>query len=243
MKNNVLLSKQVSGFTLVELSIVIVIIGLIVAGVTTGSSLVKAAKIRATLQESSTFITAVDAFSLQYNALPGDMTNAATYWPDAANGNGDRFIGLTQLYHGESLGAFQQLALAGLIPGSYTGSGDAAIGVNVPKSSYGANATRYFYSHDMYSNFPRGNSLVLSGASGEGYNSPVVLVQDAHAMDVKIDDGMPYMGKILGDNQTAGLCVETPLSSNPNRVTSTYLISQTTDTCVMYFALSMYIFK
>ena len=123
MQSNQTLLKSARGFTLVEISIVIVLIGLILAGVTAGNSLVRSARIRAALQESDSYITAVQTFYLQYNALPGDMGNASSYWPTAANGNGDKLIGKELISEPESYAAFKQLALNGLIPGSYTGSG------------------------------------------------------------------------------------------------------------------------
>jgi hypothetical protein len=96
----------------------------------------------------------------------------------------------------------------------------------------------------MYSNFNRGNSIVVSGAASIGYNEPIVLVKDAYAMDLKIDDGLPYLGKILSNaDNIENQCVATPLSSFPSHITSTYLVNQPTDTCVMYFALSNYIFR
>jgi prepilin-type N-terminal cleavage/methylation domain-containing protein len=75
-----LLCKQ-HGFTLVELSIVIVIIGLIVAGVTAGQSLVAAAKIQSQITELKKYEVAYNIFKLEYNAVPGDMSNAISYWP------------------------------------------------------------------------------------------------------------------------------------------------------------------
>src|SRR6201999_103149 len=63
------------GFTLIELSIVLVIIGLIVGGVLVGQDLIRAAEIRATLTQVEKFNTAVNTFYGKYGALPGDMNN------------------------------------------------------------------------------------------------------------------------------------------------------------------------
>src|SRR5271155_2823005 len=65
------------GFTLIELSIVLVIIGLIVGGVLVGQDLIRAAEVRATIAQIEKYNTAVNTFRGKYNALPGDM-NAAT---------------------------------------------------------------------------------------------------------------------------------------------------------------------
>jgi prepilin-type N-terminal cleavage/methylation domain-containing protein len=64
------------GFTLIELSIVIVIIGLIVAGVVSGQSLITQAKLRSVASEYNKYDSATNTFYLEYNALQGDMSNA-----------------------------------------------------------------------------------------------------------------------------------------------------------------------
>lgn len=78
--------RKTKAFTLIELSIVVVIIGLIVAGVVAGQSLVKQAKIRGVIQNWQKYTAAVTAFQLQYNTIPGDMPNASSYWSGAPNG-------------------------------------------------------------------------------------------------------------------------------------------------------------
>ena len=60
------------GFTLVELSIVLVIIGLLIGGILVGQSLIESAKTTATLQQLSQFDIAVSNFSTKYKQLPGD---------------------------------------------------------------------------------------------------------------------------------------------------------------------------
>ena len=66
-----------SGFTLIELSIVLVIIGLIVGGVLVGQELIRAAGIRATISQVEQYQTAANTFFDKFGALPGDITPAA----------------------------------------------------------------------------------------------------------------------------------------------------------------------
>jgi prepilin-type N-terminal cleavage/methylation domain-containing protein len=60
-------------FSLIELSIVLIIIGLLVAGVTGGSSLIKNAELRGLMTEARGYQTAVNAFNERFQALPGDF--------------------------------------------------------------------------------------------------------------------------------------------------------------------------
>lgn len=71
-------------FTLIELSIVLVILGLLVGGVLVGQSLVRGAELRGVLTEYTRFTTGMNSFYEKYNGLPGDLKNATKYWGAAA---------------------------------------------------------------------------------------------------------------------------------------------------------------
>jgi len=160
MHNN----KNSSGFTLVELSIVIVIIGLIVAGVVGGQTLVEQAKIRQVIGQMNKIKLAVNAYKLEYDALPGDHANATDYWGQAANcyadttgstntcnGNGNRY--LSYMHPNDNSGVryepwhfWKHLNNAELIEGSFTGFSDNTQcpesnrcmqpGINVPQGPF-----------------------------------------------------------------------------------------------------------
>lgn len=145
-------------FSLVELSIVLVILGLLTGGILAGQSLIRASELRAVSTELSRFSTAGMAFRDKYFALPGDINNATRFWGAADGGDG---VGTdctavasttTATCNGDGDGTpnsgtsnerfrfWQHLANAGLIEGSYTGtagSGGAehhVIGSNAPAS-------------------------------------------------------------------------------------------------------------
>lgn len=71
--------KSRHGFTLIELSIVLVIIGLIIGGIFVGRDLIHAAVIRATVKQVEQFDAAVNTFRTKFNCLPGDCTDPAAF--------------------------------------------------------------------------------------------------------------------------------------------------------------------
>lgn len=80
-------SYSKKGFTLVELAIVLVIIGLIVSSVLVGQDLIKSAELRATTTQLQQFQTAVNTFIGKYNGIPGDIDG---YKYGLEGGCGDR---------------------------------------------------------------------------------------------------------------------------------------------------------
>lgn len=81
--------KHSLGFTLIELSVVLVIIGLIVGGVLVGRDLIAAAEVRQAGSTIEKLDTAVNTFRSKYNCLPGDCLNATNLFAGTVNGNGD----------------------------------------------------------------------------------------------------------------------------------------------------------
>jgi prepilin-type N-terminal cleavage/methylation domain-containing protein len=249
MKNN-------RGYTIIEISIVLSIIAMIMGAVVIGNSMVNTAKNRTTLKEVQNIITATAIFKDKYNQLPGDMDNASTAFGHTdVNGNGITdgagsgvIAGTNTLVQGV-YSAFQELALAGLITGVYTGQKDGSsssgitIGKNVMGSIYNTNAAYWFYSGNLSSRYDYGNSLVISGTTGSfGYDTPVISVNDAYYMDNKADDGAPYTGKIIAYNLIASNCVNTTISGSLAHL-SQYNYLNDNSHCVMHFALDNYIFK
>lgn len=87
------LTKGNYGFTLIEMSIVIVIIGLIAGGVLIGQDLIKSAAIRSQISQIDKFATAANTFRLKYGYLPGDMpsTHATAFGFARTTGCGSPF--------------------------------------------------------------------------------------------------------------------------------------------------------
>ena len=88
------LHRKPMGFTLIEMSIVLVIISLIITGIIGGKSLLVSARNQNIIYEINNTQQLINTFKLQYDALPGDFREATDYWPSAGtmSGNGDNFI-------------------------------------------------------------------------------------------------------------------------------------------------------
>jgi prepilin-type N-terminal cleavage/methylation domain-containing protein len=145
--------RNTQAFSLVELSIVLVILGLLTGGILGGQSLIKAAELRSVTTEYNEWQVAINTFRGKYGQLPGDFTNATRFWgartscpapdysssappsavEDTCNGNGNGNIGdaienAASEDH-EQLLFWQHLSNAGLVRGQYNGqnmSGSAA---------------------------------------------------------------------------------------------------------------------
>ena len=75
------------GFTLVELSIVIIIIGFLIAGISAGQSLIKQASLNTIINEVTNYRAALNEFVTKHGALPGDFKDGYAYWGSLAIAN------------------------------------------------------------------------------------------------------------------------------------------------------------
>ena len=212
-----------SAFTLVELSIVLVIIGLIVGGILTGQDLIHAAQIRAQVSQIEKLNNAVHTFQIKYNGIPGDLlyTQAQafglytiTYAPYIGNtgyGDGNGLIttgsgGCCQNY-GEPVMFFRHLSDANLIDGNYGSLIDIAAQVSAinasnvfafyPQAKIGAGASIQVGSPlDGFNYFALTNLTALWGGYSLGGSKNAITAQEAYAIDTKMDDGLPATGNI-----------------------------------------------
>lgn len=146
-------AKAQIGFTLVEMSIVLVIIGLIVGGVLVGRDLIDAATIRAQIAQIEKFQAAVNTFRSKYGYLPGDIPDPkATQYGfvvrGAAEGQGDGsgiiegsafWSGGTNpcsycpftIGAGEAALFWSDLATANLVNGGFSGAGAVSLSSDI----------------------------------------------------------------------------------------------------------------
>lgn len=245
-----------NGFTLIELSIVILIIGALMGIVISADNAINSAKLRLVIKEVDNINKAIDNFRIKYGGLPGEISNATTIFGtvdkdgyNVSNGTDREFIA----YNQENLSAIQQLALAGLITGVYTGAPIDSIsqikaGVNVINSSYKPNIVAYWiYGGNLWNNYPIGNSIVMSGTidsrSASATDDCQIKVADAYQIDSKIDDGLPYTGKVVSYNpNNLDVCAQSRLSNMPRPLNNQLYLVNNNNYCTIHFAFTNYSF-
>ncbi len=123
-------SKQ-GGFTLIEIAIVLVIIGLLLGGVLKGQELINTARVRALNNTVDGITAAWFSFQDRYRAYPGDYPLAAVNLPSPVvavlNGDGDGLVGINEGAPSpvERSQAWVQLQAAGYITGNFDGGAGA----------------------------------------------------------------------------------------------------------------------
>jgi prepilin-type N-terminal cleavage/methylation domain-containing protein len=214
-----------SGFTLIELSIVLVIIGLIVGGVVVGRSLIAAATVRAQISQIERYDAAVNTFRGKYNAIPGDMNIASatqfgftvgtgcTGGQGTRDGNGLIDGGAAPNQYSQGGGEtglfWQDLSAAGLIDATIPNSGAAPMGCSgcpaIPIANLGEYFppakiadTTYLYVYEYQGSNWSGISRLNAVQACGNLDNPAgfIPVIQAYNIDKKIDDGLPESGNV-----------------------------------------------
>lgn len=128
-------SNHNKGFSLVELSIVLVIIGLLIAALVKGKAILENAKIKRVIGDIESVSSAYNAYYDLYSAYPGDDENASGRWAGVANGNGDSYIGGANCDSNPADGqecneAWQALRAALMVQGDPSDSGTGALPIH-----------------------------------------------------------------------------------------------------------------
>lgn len=196
-----------AGFTLVEIAIVLVIIGLLLGGILKGQEMITQAKIKNVVNDFNGITAAVNSYQDRYRALPGDDRNASTRWTTVSlpsvgtvNGNGqisgryNNQLGSTAAVAADESNLFWwHLRLSGFVSGATSGITAAAQPNNAVNGIMGVETG-------------------VSGSLGLGFVSLIICSSNlpdkmAVAVDAQMDDGAPGAGQVRGELQT---------STNPN---------------------------
>ncbi len=214
--------KRQSGFTLVEIAIVLVIIGLLLGGILKGQEMIVQAKIKNTISDFNGVLAAYNGYIDRYRTLPGDDNGASARWTNlTATDNGDGSSVINSGYNSstandESRLFWLHLRQAGFSPGQgqqqpvnahhgilgvQTGSGPAQGGTVAPVLSTGTAGTAGF----------------IAGFGGVMICASQVPDKVTIAVDNQTDDGRSNSGQVRAVNTPGNAAVTTSTT-----VTATY---------------------
>lgn len=184
--------REPRGFTLIELAIVLVVIGLLLGGVLKGQELIESARARNIISQLDSIKAAYYAFQDRYRAAPGDYpgslahANLSGIESPQVGGNGDGVVRDTPEAR-ESLLVWVHLAHANLIAGNYRASGSRPERSSEwPRNPY--NAFLQLQYDGNFANSGGGARLNLK----TGNQIPAKVLAD---IDRKIDDGRADSGQ------------------------------------------------
>ncbi len=215
-----------AGFTLVEIAIVLVIIGLLLGGILKGQEMITQARIKNVINDFNGITAAINSYQDRYRALPGDDVNATSRWAGAFGGNGN--------------GQFDGAAAAATAPEVYNNIPGAAPTAGTPE-------VNKFWWNLRLAGFVPGQTAAVAAAvipptnatggilgvqtGGMGFTSNIICSSNlpdkiAIAVDTQMDDATSTTGQVRGLLQTTGPNppVATPTSAYAETGTNVYLL-------------------
>ncbi|MBS0271416.1 MAG: type II secretion system protein [Proteobacteria bacterium] len=202
MKNKIKNNPQ-AGFSLIELAVVLIIMGLLIGGVLKGRDLIESARLKRVVAQLNEFRIATSAFLDKFDALPGDFNKASTQIKAGLrDGNGNGIVEGAGLAPGsEALAFWSHLANAGFIgnPGLEGEQNVGEFGKGAPESAIGGGFT--------VENNPHGLSglwFILGQKQGDHGTGGLLTPSQAMSIDKKLDNGHPTSGKVRAMNGSDG---------------------------------------
>ena len=184
-------SQSNSGVTLLELCVSLIITGMLIGGVLSAVSLFHTARLHAQVDQIHYYMNAFNSFNDKYHGLPGDISNASTFWgiydpvhnTGAQNGTGTGKIGCQKTSE-----SFRHLVLSGLIQNRmfvYISCGPYQPDVNTPAAALDSSIAVSVAIFDIY------------GLWQNWFTFGSLSTRAAAWLDSKLDDGVPNAGIFL----------------------------------------------
>jgi len=169
------------GFTLVEMAIVLVIIGLLLGGILKGQELINGAKIKNVHNDAQSIMSGVLTYQQRYKVLPGDDNSSVIAGISANKGNANG-----QIEDNEEAAFYEQLRRASLLTGAPTEA--------IPTHAFGGNIE---VNENAYTN-AQGNNICFMDLPGDA----------ANIVDSQYDDGIPNSGAIQGHDSDTSYTID-----------------------------------
>ena len=219
------------GFTLVELAIVMVIIGLLIGGILKGQEMIANAQVTSTVAQAKGVTAANSTFRDMFDSFPGDMPNATAAVrlsacvaaPCQGGGNGDGRLAnvpgtaLAATSGTENYAFWVQLNAADLVSG-VDGSATVAWGQGLPSAPIGGGLTAGYFGGGVLGQNATAKGApyltiqsavgAIAGAAGSG----AMTASQAARMDRKMDDGSPTTGSVFTNDAA---CVDVVATNYP----------------------------
>ncbi|MBU0689359.1 MAG: type II secretion system GspH family protein [Gammaproteobacteria bacterium] len=189
------MQRKQSGFTLIEISIVMAIISLLITLTIKGRELVESSRAKSIASDFRGIQTALYGYQDRFRALPGDDSNASAHLKGSPtvinNGNGNLHIeGQLNAAWGESYFLWQHIRLAGFLQGAIDPAATGYVPISAAGGAFGVT--------DI-SNAP------ITGMSG-GYIicSDNISGRLVKQLDMMLDDGYTAKGAMLVSHANTG---------------------------------------
>jgi prepilin-type N-terminal cleavage/methylation domain-containing protein len=189
--------RNQQGFTLIEIAIVLVIIGLLLGGILKGQELITSARVRSLISQQDGIKAAFYGFQDRYRALPGDYSQASTniqMTTTGANANGNGNGRIDGAAPDETILVWEHLSKSGFINGNYVYAA-AIADTNTPKNAYGQ-YVQLGYDATYYTL----TAGVATASTVQRHNLKTgnqIPVEIAAEVDRKIDDGNGATGSFV----------------------------------------------
>ena len=214
--------RRTAGYTLIEIAIALVVVGLLLGSLLKAQELIRGAQLRRLISDHDAFRMAIIAFTDRFGYEPGDYNQASIHiscTPACLNGNGNRRVESNSIPVGgsevhEELLVWSHLSRARFIPGNFAmsaGETQATLG-NSP-----VNPSHRFWQFIFDAEF----GAVSNG--GERHNlktGNLLPVEMMAQLDLRIDDGRPNTGRVQFSDFAVGGNPPTSGTTSPPACTS-----------------------